>query len=126
MQNILLTAGLLLMLAVVVTRLLNYYWEYDKWLFAFGAALTLAERFSERYSGNNLRIGRLYRMGKISAILYCVAAYFIVSPTGKLRDCLAFLTAGAVLQLYTSFVYDREKKKEVENEKETTTKRKKQ
>ena len=111
-QNLTLTAGLLIMLGVVVMRLLGIEWEHDRWLFALGAVMTLAERLTERYEGKNMRLRILYRLGKISAVLYCVAAYFMVTPTGKLRDSLAFLVAGAVMQIYCSLAYEHEIKKE--------------
>lgn len=114
-QGLMLAVGLLLMMAVVVMRLLNITWQHDKWLFAFGAVLTLAERLTEQYHGDNMRLRVLYRMGKISAVLYCVAAYFMFTPTGTLRDSLAFLIAGVVMQLYCTFAYDHEQKKHPNN-----------
>lgn len=87
--------------------------------FAFGAVLALAERLTERYRGDNLRVRRLYTMGKVSAVLYCVSAYLLInSSTGNPSDWLAFLMAGAVMQIYCMYVYDYEKKKE---DKKTTT-----
>lgn len=111
-QYIMITAGMLIMLGVVAMRLFNIEWEHDRWIFAFGAVMTLAERLTERYDGKNMRLKILYRMGKISALLYCISAYFIISPTGKLRDCLAFLVAGGVMQIYCSIAYEHEVKKE--------------
>lgn len=107
-----LSLGLLVMLVVVLLRVLDIQLAYDRYCFAFGAVLTLAERLTERYRGKNLRIARLYRMGKVSSLLYCTAAFFLFSPNGKWQDCLAFLVAGAVMQIYVSIAYEYEVKKE--------------
>ena len=111
-QNVMLSLGLLIMFVVVLLRVIDVELVYDRYIFAFGAVLTLAERLTERYQGKNLRIARLYRMGKVSSLLYCVAAFFLFSPNGKWQDCLAFLVAGAVMQVYVSLAYEHEIKKE--------------
>ena len=108
-----LSVAMLLLVGTAILPLLNIYWEGSKWIFAFGAVLALAERLTERYRGDNLRVRRLYTMGKVSAVLYCVSAYLLInSSTGNPSDWLAFLMAGAVMQIYCMFVYDYEKKKE--------------
>ncbi len=115
-QYIMLSAAMVIMVVTALLPLLNIYWGGSKWIFAFGAVLALAERLTERYSGPNLRVRRLVRMGKISALLYCVSAYLLVfAPTGKTTDWLAFLMAGAVMQIYCMLVYDHEMKKEEKN-----------
>lgn len=117
-QYIMLSAAMVIMVVTALLPLLNIYWPGSKWIFAFGAVLALAERLTERYSGANLRVRRLVRMGKISALLYCVAAYLLIAaPTGKTTDWLAFLMAGAVMQAYCMLVYDHEMKKEEEKKK---------
>lgn len=120
-----LSAAMTIMAVTAALPLLNIYWEGLKWIFAFGAVLALAERLTERYCGKNLRVRRLYMMGKISALLYCVAAYLLIAaPTGKTTDWLAFLMAGVAMQVYCSLVYDHEMKKESDNDdnKPTNTK----
>lgn len=108
-----LSAAMLILVVTAMLPLLNIYWEGSKWIFAFGAVLALAERLTERYKGDNLRVRRLYMMGKISALLYCVSAYLLIfAPTGKTTDWLAFLMAGAVMQIYCMLVYDHVMKKE--------------
>lgn len=112
-QYIMLSVAMLLLVGTAILPLLNIYWVGSKWIFAFGAVLALAERLTERYRGDNLRVRRLYTMGKVSAVLYCVSAYLLInSSTGNPSDWLAFLMAGAVMQIYCMYVYDYEKKKE--------------
>ncbi|MDO4512183.1 MAG: hypothetical protein Q4B68_10265 [Bacteroidales bacterium] len=118
-QYIMLSLAMLLLVGTAVLPLLNVYWEPAKWIYAFGAVLALAERLTERYQGSNLRIRRLYMMGKISALLYCISAYLLIfSPTGKTTDWLAFLMAGAVMQTYCMLVYDHVAKKEQQGKKQ--------
>ncbi|MBQ3959252.1 MAG: hypothetical protein II592_03400 [Muribaculaceae bacterium] len=111
-QNIMLTVALLILLVTAVLPLFNVHWEYTKYIFAFGAVLALAERLTERYNGDNVRIKRLYRMGKISALFFCVAAFFLIYPGVSGQNWLPFLMAGAVLHLYATFAYEHESKRE--------------
>ena len=64
-QYIMLSVAMLLLVGTAILPLLNIYWEGSKWIFAFGAVLALAERPTERYRGDNLRVRRLYTMGKV-------------------------------------------------------------
>ena len=57
-----LSVAMLLLVGTAILPLLNIYWEGSKWIFAFGAVLALAERLTERYRGDNLRVRRLYTM----------------------------------------------------------------
>ena len=114
-QNIMLTVAMLILLVTAVLPLFNVHWEYTKYIFAFGAVLALAERLTERYQGNNLRIKRLYRMGKISALFYCVSAFFLLYPGVSGQNWLPFLMAGAVLHIYATYAVEHEMKKEEKN-----------
>lgn len=116
-QNIMLTVALLILLVTAVLPLFNVNWPYTKYIFAFGAVLALAERLTERYQGSNIRIKRLYRMGKVSALFFCVSAFFLLYPGVSTQNWLPFLMAGAVLHLYATFAYEHEIKKE-QNEKQ--------
>lgn len=117
-----LSVAMAIMAVTAVLPLLGIYWAGLKWIFAFGAVLALAERLTERYHGKSLRVRRLYTMGKISALLYCVAAYLLIAaPTGKTTDWLAFLMAGVAMQVYCTLVYDHEMKKESKNNDKQTT-----
>ena len=117
-QNVMLTVALLIMLVTSVLPLVNVHWEYTKYVFAFGAVLALAERLTERYQGTNVRIKRLYRMGKISALFYCVSAFFLLYPEVNSQNWLPFLMAGAVLQVYATFAVEHEMKKEAKAQEE--------
>lgn len=119
-QNITLAVATLLLLITAAMPIFGMAGDWAKYVFAFGAVLALAERFTERYKGQNLRIRRLYRMGKVSAMFYCVSAFFQFSTILNTnmgqswgnRDWLAFLLAGALLQIYASFAIQHEENKE--------------
>ncbi len=119
-QNITLAVATLLLLITAAMPIFGMAGDWAKYVFAFGAVLALAERFTERYKGKNLRIRRLYRMGKVSAMFYCVSAFFQFSTILNTnmgqswgnRDWLAFLLAGALLQIYASFAIQHEENKE--------------
>ncbi len=119
-QNITLAVATLLLLITAAMPIFGMAGDWTKYVFAFGAVLALAERFTERYKGKNLRIRRLYRMGKVSAMFYCVSAFFQFSTILNTnmgqswgnRDWLAFLLAGALLQIYASFAIQHEENKE--------------
>ncbi len=121
-QNLMLTVAMLILLVCAAVPILTE-WDpermnYIRWAYAFGAVLALAERLTERYNGSNVRLRRLVRMGKASALCYCVSAFFLLwpafSPSADYdrRDWLAFLLAGAVIQIYASITYEIVLKKE--------------
>lgn len=121
-QNITLTIAMLLLLVsaavpIFATGLSRTTFVVLCWTYAFGAVLALAERMSERYEGPSLRLKRLGRMAKVSALLYCVSAFFVVYPlvsSGDItnhRDWIAFLLAGAVMQIYVVFAQEYEQRK---------------
>lgn len=121
-QNITLSVAMLLLLVTAAipmfaTGLSLTSLKMCKWLYALAAVLALAVRLTERYEGDNLRIRRLYRMAKVSAMLYVVSAFFVVYPLVSdaaaydNRDWIAFLMAGAVMQIYVTFAVEHEQKK---------------
>ncbi len=65
-------AGLLVMAAMIVLPLVDINYEWMKYAYAGGAALTLIARLSMRYPSKKLRIRRLFTIGHVSAVLYCV------------------------------------------------------
>ena len=112
-QYVMLSVAMLLIVGTAILPLFNVYWAPAKWIYAFGAVLALAERLTERYQGTNIRLRRLYRMAKFSALLYCVSAYFLCFGSSEHpTEWLAFLMAGAVMQAYCMWVHDYEVKKE--------------
>ena len=102
--------GLTLMMIMAVLPLLDINEQWMRWAFAAGAAMVLLARLLHRYKGRNLRVRRLYRMGIVSALLYCASAAMMFWSTGT-TNWIAFLMAGAVLQIYASYMIDRENKK---------------
>lgn len=114
-QNIMLALGTLILLICAALPLLRIIHPATRWVYAFGAVLCLAARLTERYRGNNIRIRRLFRMAKISALLYCASAAMLFTdllptpPAGDWsRNWLALLMAGAIMQLYTTWAIGRE------------------
>ena len=85
----------------------------SKYLFAVGAAGALVCRILEKHPKSGLRVRRLHRMEVVSALCYCLSAFFMFYAD-TVSDWLAFLTAGAVLQLYTSFMLPRAERQERE------------
>ena len=111
---VVMSLSLILMLVIAFLPLVKIHWTYAPFVFAFSAAGTLIARIFEVYKGSSLRIKRLYRMGKVSAMCYCVSAFMMFYDGANPQDWLGFLTAGAVLQLYVNFMIPHAQKKEKE------------
>lgn len=102
----LITIGMLLIVAGIIIPLFA---GVNGWLFkilyASGALLLLIGRIFTPYTGNNMRLKRLYRIEAWSAIFFCVGAFFMFYPPGNnMRDVLAFTLAGGAIQIYTSIM----------------------
>lgn len=82
-----------------------------KYLFAAGAAAMLLGRLFTPNTATDMRLKRLHRLESWSAIFFCVAAFFLFYPEGKLRDWLAFTMAGAAIQVITSIMISLRKNK---------------
>lgn len=112
-------AGLLVMLVAAVLPLLNVTAEWVRWTYAAAAVVVLVARLFTPSPGNSLRVRRLHRIGIMGAVLYCVSAAMLFLPRLSTQwalalngnEWVAFLLAGAVLQLYAMVVTDRELKK---------------
>ena len=113
-QSLMLAVGLLVMLIMAVLPIAGIHWVAMRYIYAFGAVLTLAARMVESYNGSNLRVKRLYRIAKVSAALYCASAAPLFYPQAGNTDWVAFLMAGAVLQIYSTVAVEHVLKKEVE------------
>ena len=116
-QAILLNLGLLTMLVAAAFPLLGIWHEglmLMRYVYAAGAAMTVVARLLYVYEGKNLRIKRLHGLERMSALLYCVSAYLLFDIGDRLggTDWIAFLLAGAIVQLYASFMIQREEKKD--------------
>lgn len=85
-----------------------------RYVFAAGAALAFIVRLTETYDGSNTRLRRLHRLERMSALLYCVSAFllFFYGDSQGGKDWIAFLLAGAVMQIYSSYMIQYEQNKE--------------
>ena len=110
--------GLVIMLAAAALPLAGVVADWVRWAYAAGAVVVLVARLLTPSPGTSLRVRRLHRIGIMGAVLYCLSAAVMLLPrlspqwtvslslTGN--EWIAFLLAGAVLQLYASVVTDRE------------------
>ncbi|MEG0252459.1 MAG: hypothetical protein RSA66_02010 [Muribaculaceae bacterium] len=110
--NIIHIIAMLIIACAAILPLLQIQWPPLRYVFAVGAIGTLVVRMMMRYKGDNIRLKRLNRMEMVSSLCYMLSAFFMFYPGSKLTDWLAFLTAGAVLQVYSSFMISRVESKE--------------
>ena len=113
LSGILVLLGLLLMLVMAVLPLLNINHEWMRWTFAAGALAVLVGRIVGLYHGPSLRIKRLHRILISSGVLYCVSAAMMFVSRGT-NDWIAFLLAGLFMQMYATWMIDRETEKNEE------------
>ena len=98
----------ILMAAAVVPLFITPMPEWQRWLLAAGALGTLVAQFFIPSPSGNFRIKRLSRMNVWAALVYCVAAYCRFSSNFEMqRSWVAFLLAGAVLQIYATLMLSR-------------------
>ena len=109
-SNIMLVIGLLIMAVMALLPLLNINHMWMRWAFAAGALIVLVGRIIGNYKGPSLRIKRLHRILISSGILYCASALMMFVSQGT-NDWIAFLLAGLVMQMYASWMIEREEKK---------------
>lgn len=119
-QAALLNAGLLILLIAAAFPLLGIWKEglmVMRYAFAVGAVMVFVARATQVYKGKNFRVKRLHRLEGISALLYCVSAFLLFNFGNKWggTDWIAFLLAGAIVQLYASYMIQREEKKDAKN-----------
>ena len=77
-----------------------------KYIFATGSGLLLIGRLLTPYRGPYIRVKRLTRILVWSALFFCVGAFFMFYSSNP-KDWLAFVLAGALVQLYVSIVTPR-------------------
>ncbi len=116
-QGVAMAIGMLMMLVSAAFPILGIWPEgmlLMRYVFAAGTVLVLAVRLTEFYEGNNLRIKRLHSLERVSSFLYCVSAFLLFFYGNRLGggDWIAFLLAGAVVHIYTSYMISYEEKKE--------------
>jgi len=105
--DVLVIIGLLIMAVMALLPLLNINQEWMRWAFAAGAVIVLVARILGLYRGPSLRIKRLHRILISSGILYCASALMMFISQGT-NDWIAFLLAGLIMQMYASWMIDRE------------------
>ena len=114
LSNILVIVGLLMMAAMAVTPLLPSHndinLELMRWIFTAGAIIVLAARLIGIYRGPSLRLKRLHGILVFSGLLYCASASMMFIMQGS-NNWIAFRLAGLVVQLYASWMIEREEKK---------------
>ena len=114
LSNILVIVGLLMMAAMAVTPLLPSHndinLELMRWIFTAGAIIVLAARLIGIYRGPSLRLKRLHVILVFSALLYCASGSMMFILQGT-NNWIAFLLAGVMVQLYASWMIDREQSK---------------
>ncbi len=99
-----------ILLPILTNNIYSYTFRY---IFAVGAALTIIARLfgPSAPQGTDIRVRRLLRLEQWSALLYCVAAFFVFYSAPMLRDWLAFTMAGAAIQVYVSLALSLKKNK---------------
>ena len=112
LANLLVGVGLLLMLAMIVVPLFNNMEdkEWMRWVYTAGAFIVLVARMFGYDNSGSLRVKRLYGILIFSALLFCASASVMFIPTVS-KYWLALLLAGLIVQLYASWMIDRETKK---------------
>ena len=112
-SGILVITGLILMIVTAISPLLvnhDINMELMRWVFAAGAFIVLVGRMVGYYRGPSLRLKRLHTILIFSGLLYCASASMMFIFQGT-NNWIAFLMAGLVVQLYASWMIDRESKK---------------
>lgn len=107
-----------LLMVVAFLPLVNIKWEpWQYVIFALAAITTLICRGFEKPAGDSLTLRRLDRLSKASAFCYVLSAGFMIyyryfASFGYANyNWIAFLLAGAIIQIYTSFRTDYELRK---------------
>lgn len=103
--NLLLCVAMLTLLVTALLPILGIKWDWLRYAFAAGAFFTLVAQVLTPAPDGGFRERRLARMNVWSAILYCVSAAcpFIHDATMQ-QSWVAFLLAGAVLQIYATLM----------------------
>lgn len=109
-SNVMVSVGLLVMVVMAIMPLLNVNQQWMRGAFAAGAVIVLVGRALGLRNDVTLRVKRLYHLLVTSAILYCGSAAMMFYSRGT-NDWVAFLLAGLMMQLYASWMIDRESRK---------------
>ena len=116
-SGILVAIGMLIMVVMIILPLLPSisndptWMERMKWVFTAGAFTVLVGRFFGFNQGASLRVKHLHGILIFSALLYCASASMMFIYQGT-NNWIAFLLAGLVVQMYASWMIEREEKKD--------------
>lgn len=106
------TIGLILVMGGTALPLLRLDSEIYRYIFSAGAILVVVGRLFMPYKGPSLRIKRLCRLEVWSGLFFCAAAFFMFWKGAGPTDWIAFTLAGAAIQIYTSIMIPRTRRKE--------------
>lgn len=117
--NLLLALATLILLVSAFLPLVNVNWSGLQICYTCGAVLAVVVRLLQRLHYRKDKtiptsVRRLFHIEFWSSMAYLVSAYFMVSGPYHPGNWLAFLMAGAVLQIFTSFMISYRQKKEAE------------
>ena len=103
--NLLLCVAMLTLLVTALLPILGFKWDWLRYAFAAGAFFTLVAQVLTPAPDGGFRERRLARMNVWSAILYCVStACLFIHDASMQKSWVAFLLAGAVLQIYATLM----------------------
>lgn len=115
--NLLLSLATLLLLVAAFLPLVNISPEWLSIIYVTGAVLAVLVRLMQRFNYRKDKtistgVRRLLHVEFWSSMCYLVSAYFMIADKYHPGNWLAFLLAGAALQIYTSFMTPYRQKKE--------------
>lgn len=121
--DLILSLALLMLFVPAFLPLLYIEGEWMIYVYVAGAILAVLSRILQRAGYRKdksmpLRVRRLRHIEFWSAMCYLVSAYFRVSDHHP-GNWIAFLLAGAALQVYTSFMIPYQQKKAADKDKQT-------
>lgn len=105
--DLLLSLALLVLVVMAFLPMVNVLWSWRPYVYAVGAVLAAVVRVWQRFRYRkdrqmSLAVRRLHNIEFWSALCFLVSALFMIINPHK-TDWIAFLMAGAVIQIYTSF-----------------------
>jgi len=93
------------MLIAALLPILGFRYDWLRYVFAAAALLVLAAQVATPSPSSELRVRRLSRMNVWAGVLYCVSAgCLFVHDASMQQSWVAFLLAGAVLQIYATIM----------------------
>ncbi|MBR5086838.1 MAG: hypothetical protein IKX31_07515 [Muribaculaceae bacterium] len=103
--TLLLCVGMLVLLTTAFLPIIGIKWQWLRYTYAAGAVLTLIAQLLTKSPSKELRVKRLSHMNVWAAILYCVSAGCLFTNSQDMQNSwVAFLLAGAVLQIYATLM----------------------